>query len=151
MQVVNKQRKRDDRPYIKKVEFVFYNEAAIREAIIDARAGSNTPELRNGSGLPDPTASAAIRNLSPVHSVRIEGVDLLYPESWLTVVDKTYAWCKRQGGKYYEMARGRYSGKYFAKICTEVEVVAEKFFRVIEKIRNYAALQAAQLNLIHVD
>lgn len=140
-----------DRTYMKKIEFAFFNEKEIREAVEEAREDSKTPELRNGSGCPDPTASTAIRNLSPIPSVMIDGVELKSPESWLTVIDKTYNWCKRQGGKYYECARGRYKGECFVKTCVNAEVSAAYFYDTIERIRNYAAIQAAWLRLIYVE
>ena len=145
------QRQRGDRPYIKKIEFVFYNEREIREAITEARYDNKTPELRNDSGLPDPTASTAIKNLSPVAAVFVGGVELKKPESWMVVVDKTYNWCKRQGEKYYAFARSRYNGEYFAKSCARYDTSITQFYGVLERIRNYAALQAALLNLIYVD
>lgn len=153
MQWQKKQRKqrRDDRPYIRVIEFVFYNEREIRLAIMDARAESNSPELRNGSGLPDPTATTAIRNLSLVPFIVVGGQELKLPERWLTVVEKTYDWCKRQGEKYYEIARAKYNGEYFVKTCANIDVSITRFYEIIEKIKVYAALQAAQLNLIHVD
>ncbi len=137
--------------YIKKVEYIFYNEKAIRAAVCEARSLIRIPELRNGSGLADPTAAQAIRNLSPVHSVEIEGQELRRPEDWLSVVDKTYNWCARQCETYFKVARWRYEGLHFVKICATLDLVPEKFFRILEKIRHYAALQAAYLQLIRVD
>lgn len=142
---------RQGQGYIRKVEFAFYNEKELRDAVFEARAKQRIPELRNASGLSDPTAALAIRNLTPISSVKVAGMELRKPESWLSVVDKTYSWCKRQGDFYYEIARGRYSGVHFATICARIELVPEKFFRILEKIRNYAALQAAYLQLIQVD
>lgn len=142
---------RNERPYIKKVEFAFYNEHAIRDAVYEARLDSFTPEVRNGSGLPDPTATAAIKNLVPVAMVLVEGTPVTRPESWLTVVEKTYNWCKNQGQIYYDMAKHRYGGAHFVRICSDLDIVPERFFRMLEKIRNYACLQAAQLNLIYVE
>lgn len=142
----------ETRPYIKRVEYAFYNERAIREAVYEARLESFTPEVRTGSGLPDPTATSAIKNLSPVTSVTIEGAELKRPESWLGVVEKTYSWCELQGELFHKLAKLKYaSGLKTVRICAELEIVQEKFFRILEKVRNYAALQAAQRNLIYVE
>lgn len=146
------QHRRDNRDYIRKIDFVFHNEAAIRAAVEEERMGGKyVPELRNGSGLPDPTATEAIRNLSPIQSVTIDGQILKYPERWLVVIDKTYNWCRRQGEKYYEVARARYNDEYFVRTCTKLDLTFTLFYRIVERIKMYAALQAAQLNLIYVE
>lgn len=145
------QRQRDDRPYFRKVDFVFYHEKLIRDAVEDARNDFNVPEIRTGSGTPDPTAKQAIFNLSDISAVRIEGEELKYPERWLIVVDKTYAWCKRQKGLHFEIAKRRYSGESYKKTCWELCVDHTTISRTMEKVRIYAALQAAQMNLIYVE
>lgn len=144
---------------------MFYHEREIRKAVEDAREERETPDIRNGSGLPDPTVGEVIRRLTPVKSVFIGGneieingqmtvvdaVEVKYPERWLTVIDKTYAWCKRQAGCHYEAARKRYLGQGYVAICMALNISQNVFFSLIEKIRMYAAIQAAQLNLICVD
>lgn len=144
-------RTRDARAYIRKIEFVFYHEEEIREASIEARQERKVPELKNSSGIPDPTASRAIRNLTPLDSVTVDGKKLNSPESWLTVIEKTYAWCLRQGKHYYEVAKNRYGGGYFRPACLKLAISDTTFYQILERIRNYAALQAAQLNLIYVE
>ena len=57
--------------YYRKIDFVFYNEQAIRDAIEDAREGARPRTERNGSGVGDPTASTAIRNITPLISVKL--------------------------------------------------------------------------------
>ena len=137
--------------YIKKIEYAFFNEKAIREAVYEARSLMKIPEVRNGSSLADPTAAQAIRNLTPVHSINLYGEELRRPEDWLTVIDKTYCWCSRQCETYLKLAKRRYEGVHFAKICATLNLVPEKFFRILEKIRHYAALQASYLQLIRID
>lgn len=130
-----------------------------------ARAERKTPDVRNGSNLPDPTAAEAIRHLSPVKSVLIgghhievngemalvEASEVKNPERWLEVIDKTYAWCRRQQGCHFELARRRYAGENYVAICMKLCISQNVFFTTLDKIRTYAALQAAQLNLIFVD
>ncbi len=145
------QRQREKRPYMRKIDFVFYNERAIRAAVLDARNDTREVSPRNGSGLPDPTAYEAITNLTPIPAVEISGQLLEHPERWLTVVDKTYAWCRRQSDVHYEIARRRYRGEDYRKTCREVAVSEPMFFNLLERIRMYAALQAAQFQLIFVD
>lgn len=145
------QRQREKRPYIRRVEFVFYHERAIRDAVFEAREDTVTPEVYNNSGLPDPTLREVIRRLTPVDEVLVSGEYLKYPERWLDVVDKTYAWCKNQQGCHYEIARRRYRGEHYLKSCRELHISQNSYSSLLEKIRTYAALQAAQLNLIFVE
>lgn len=148
----NRNQRQNSRPYIRKVEFAFYNENEIRESVMEARyEGTPPPAIRNGSGLSDPTASMAIRNLSPINSIEICGEVLVYPESWLVVIDKTYSWCKRQKRNYFGIASSRYKGVHFGRICAEFDIGVDKFYDIMNEVRNYAALQAAQLHLIYVD
>lgn len=143
--------RQDDRPYIRRIDFVFYNEGEIRAAVLDARNDSKAPLILNGSGCPDPTANEVIRRLTPLAAITVRGEELKYPERWLIVVDKTYAWCKRQSGSHYEIARRRYSGEHFRAICMRLLISENVFYTTMEKVRIYAALQAAQLNLIYVE
>ena len=145
------QRQREKRPYMRKIEFVFYNERAIRAAVEDARNDTREVSPRNGSGLPDPTAYEAIKNLTPIPAVEISGQLLEHPERWLVVVDKTYAWCQRQSDMHYEIARRRYNGEDYRKTCRELAITQPVVSSVMEKIRMYAALQAVQFQLIFVD
>lgn len=145
------QRRREKRPYMRKIDFVFYNEAAIREAVFEAREEVRQPEVFNGSGLPDPTLREVIRRLMPIEAVTICGDTLKNPERWIEVIDKTYAWCKRQSDIHYEIARRRYKGEHYLKTCRELAISEPLLYQIMEKVRVYAALQAAQFGLIFVD
>ena len=136
--------------YYRKVDFVFYHEDEIRQAVLDAREDAMEISPRNGSGISDPTAYEAVRNLSPIPFVLVEGVKLEHPELWLTVIDETYAWCKRQGGLYYEIARLRYSGEFYRSICDKLLISENAFYQTFREVRVYAALVAAQFHLIFV-
>ena len=137
--------------YIKKIDFVFYNEKNIRQAVIEERETAIKPELKNGSGLSDPTARDAIRNLTPLSFVKIAGEILKLPESWLVVIDKTYNWCKRQSSCHYEVLRRKYHNEHFRRICFDLHISPTTFHNMVNRARQYAALQAVQLNLIYVD
>ena len=155
--------RQDSRPYIRQIDFMFYHEKEIRRAVEDARNERETPDIRNGSGLPDPTASEAIKLLTPVKSVLIGGHDeevngqmvvidaqeVQYPERWLTVIDQTYAWCKEQPGLHYEVARRRYSGEFYTKSCIALSMCEKNFFILLEKVRTQATHYAVQLGLIY--
>ena len=76
--------------YSKIIDFIFYNESEIRKAVVESRIDITRPELKNGSGISDPTARDAIRNLMPISQITICGQVIKFPERWLIVVEKTY-------------------------------------------------------------
>lgn len=137
--------------YLRKIEYVFYHEALILEEVYHKKNKAAISEVRNDSRLSDPTAMAAIRNLTPVQSVVIDNVKLLNPEQWLEVIGKTRSYCRRNGEIYFEVMHGRYSREDFKKTCARLGISSDGYYRTLEKIRNYAALQAAWFHLIEID
>ena len=149
---VQRQRVNSSRPWVRKVDFVFYHEQEIRETILDERSTcASAPVVRNASGVSDPTAREAIYNLSPLPVVKIDGKELRLPERWLVVIDKTYAWAKSQSDVHYEVARRRYRGEDYRVTCRELHISQQYLSKLLENIRIYAALQAAQMNLIYIE
>ena len=151
-----RQRISSNKPWIKKIDFVFYNEREIRLAVLEAREGGGSGKPlevpgRNGSGVSDPTARDAMYNLTPLPMVRINGQELRLPERWLTVIDKTYAWAKSQSEIHHEVARRRYRGEDYRVTCRELHIAKSTLHRIIEVVKMYASLQAAQMNLIYVE
>lgn len=150
------QRQRNHREiYFRQIDFIFRHEQEIREAVIRAKAvnygGNEAVKLIIGNKISNPTAEQAIKNLTALAFVVIgSGVTVKQPESWLEVIDKTYAWCKRQKDCRYEVARRRYSGEDYRKTCTELNISNSTRIRLLELSEMYAALQAVQLGLIRV-
>ena len=147
------QRQVNDELYLKKIDFVFYNAGEIKEAVFELKEArkAEMAEIRNASYLPDPTVAEVIRRLEPVDAIEIKGYVLRRPEEWLIVTEKTYNWCAKRGKYYLRAVQGRYGGEYYARTCAEAAITVEKYYRIIDKARNYAALQAAQRGLIFVE
>lgn len=135
---------RTGKGYIWKLEFVFHNEKAIREAVRDAR-NYHEKTGKNGRGIGDPTASQAIRNITPLRSVRIRDENLEWPEDWLRVVDATYAWCDMDR---LIVAKDRYSGVDYRKTCAKLNISGTTYFALLKDIRTHAAFCAANLQLL---
>lgn len=135
---------RTGKGYIRKLEFVFHNEKAIREAVLDAR-NHHEKAGKNGSGIGDPTASQAIRNITPLRSVRIRDENLEWPEDWLRVVDATYAWCDMDR---LVVAKDRYAGVDYKRTCAKLNISGPTYFNLLRDIRTHAAFCAANLQLI---
>lgn len=137
--------------FIKMIDFVFFNEKRIRQAVFEWRESVLRPEIKSGNKISDPTAAKAIKNLSVLPSVSIAGTNLQYPESWLEVIDKTYNWCERQSKLLFESVRKKYLGDHYKRICIDLHISPTTFNNFIKRARMYAALQAAQLHLIYID
>ena len=140
-----------DSPWIKKIDMVFYCEKTIRQAVEDKKMETVTPEVRNGSGCPDPTVAEVIRHLDPIESILIGDYELKFPERWLDVVDKTYKWCKKQPPFWHEAVKRRYRGDYTVVICNQLGITPEMFYRLINRTKYQSALYAVQARLIYID
>lgn len=133
--------------YVRKIDFVFYHEREIREAVLDAREGAGKQAARNKNRIGDPTAARAIRNVTPLQSVRVRGTRLEWPEHWLQVVDAVYAWC---AGDRLVVARDRYQGIDYADTCVKLSISTKTYYNLLDGVRQYAALCAVQLGVIKV-
>ena len=141
--------------YFRQVDFIFYREKQIRDAVFEKRNNnrdSSAPIISLFSGsISDPTASKAIKNLTPLKVVTItDGIIIKYPEKWLEVIDKTYRWAQRQNDLLYQAAKRRYSGEDYRKTCAALSISTSFFHQLLEKVRVYAALQAVQAGLIKI-
>ena len=141
--------------YFKQVDFIFYREKQIKDAVFEKRNGNKESSLPMislfSSGTSDPTASKAVRNLTPLKFVVLkDNVIIKFPEKWLEVIEKTYSWCKRQPDCHYEVARRRYNNEDYRKTCIDLHISNPTRHRILEKVRIYAALQAVQAGLIKI-
>lgn len=139
--------------YVKMIDWVFFNEKQIEKAVYAARVDTpkTPPVIGDRNKISDPTAQTALHNLTPLSSAIICGDELKFPELWLLVISKTYNWCARQSDCFEKAVRKKYRGEYYIKVCRELSISPPTFFNMIHRARMYAALQAVQLNLIHVD
>ena len=149
------QRQRKNRnSYFGKVDFIFYSERDIREAVTQARlsvGNGNGMVAANKNGFSDPTANQAVKNLSPLEKVTIRGEHVIQkPEKWLEVIEKTYSWCKKQKDNRFEVAKRRYEGEDYRKTCRELNLSNSTRRRLLEYVQIYATLQAVQLGLIQI-
>ena len=136
--------------WIRKIDFVFYNEAEIRLAVLESKFNDKPAPaiIRNTSKISDPTASEAIVNLTPIAAVKIKGQDLRQPEKWLTVIDKSYTWAIESNNLKYQVAKLKYKGIDYKMICIERHISIRFLYTLLEKFRGYAASQARDEGLI---
>ena len=127
---------------------MFYNEKKIREAVLDARNQPRIPGTgKKGSAIGDPTASAAIKNISPLRRATINGEALEWPEAWLRVIDETYVRCSHD---QMIVARDRYAGVDYRQTCAKLSISDATRRRLLDSVRRFASMCAAQLGLIKV-
>ena len=140
--------------YMREIDFVFYHEKKIREAVLKVRV-SNSPAgvvCPSSSGnISDPTATQAVKNLMPLKFVVISSGEMIeYPKHWLEVIDKTYKYCSEQKDCRAEVARRRYRHEDYRKSCAELYISKTTYHRLLELVKMYAALKAVQFGLITV-
>ena len=142
--------------YFRQVDFIFYREKQIRDAILEKNLESKDNSISlfpvaNAHTFSDPTASRALRNLTPLKFVKLrDGTMIKYPEKWIAVIDKTYNWCRRQQDCRFEVAKRRYHNEDYRKTCIDLSISKSTLHRLLESVRMYAALQAVQAGLIKI-
>lgn len=78
------------------VSIMFVRQTQIAAAVAEARAGGHQSdgETARRSTTPDPTAAAAIRNMSPLDKVVLDnGAVVRRPELWLEIIEYAYGEC----------------------------------------------------------
>ena len=137
-----------DEKYFRKIEYVFYNEAEIRELVQEEKLRIIRHEISGGS-LSDPTAAQVLKDSTPVNVILIGKALLRYPEHWLEVVDLTKQWCEDCGDDFYQIMKRRYGFREeIKKTCANLSISADFYYKVVDKIKMHAALLAAYLHLI---
>ena len=140
----------EETPYLKIIDYIFYNESLIRELVEEVKLKSARSEIHNASNLSDPTAAVAIKNLTPVTAIILDKRVLKFPEHWLEVVDLTKKWCRQRGEIFYQILRRRYTDEETEKICADLSISTDFYYRTLGKIRTRAALIASWYHLICV-
>lgn len=138
--------RRSGKWYIRVVEYIFSNEKKIRDAVFAARNDIQRCQVR-GSGVGNPTESAALNNVTPLRLVQIDGDDLRWPEKWLTVIDAT-----RENFRY-DNERTVIMADMGARIdyrmtCAKLTISKSTLFEMRQDVLQYGAMCAASMGLI---
>jgi hypothetical protein len=134
----------------KLISFVFKHESAIRIAVLEAR---NTSRKVEGGGhtagnVSDPTGQTAIRNVTPLEFVTIDGERVLYPEKWLEVIDLTYANTRDEEKNVMRMYHKGYTAESIEAMGVGYQ--ARTVYYILSSFRQLAAEIACQMGLIKV-
>ena len=144
-----KNNRRDD--YIATVDFVFYHESKIKQAVRERRldSGSHAGKMTAGrSGyISDPTAQTALHELTQIRYVYVNGRKIDHPEKWLYVIRATYEHLNELQRK---VAKSRYRGENYQETCCKLCVSQSTYGRIMTDTRMYAAAVAAQFGLIEI-
>lgn len=136
--------------YMGEIEWTFYNELAIRRAVRDKKRDFGSPKGRTTGGggfISDPTATQAIREITPLRFVYVRGRRVEKPETWLKVVDETY---KHLPESHKKIVRDRYRGVNYQMTCSECNVSPTTYGSILTKARMFAASVAAQYGLVKI-
>lgn len=141
--------------YVRVIDFIFFHEQEIRDAVYAARHDIPKEVLAQGGGggshIGNPTESAALRNITPLKSVSIgkgaAEMELDWPETWLKVIDHTYEWCDHDR---LMVARDKYSGVDYRITCAKLGISQSTHSRLLGDVRHRASLCAVQYELIKV-
>lgn len=152
------QRLSGGKTYIRKIDWIFFNEREIRCAVIEAREahGGHTGGGTSGHAcISDPTAIEAIRNVTELKHVTVIDKSgrqsiLEHPEEWLDVIERTRRWAE-SSMIMREILRRRYSNEPYTKTCAELAIEQSSYSRALKEIRTQAAYYACYARLIDVD
>lgn len=133
--------------YYKKIDFVFYNEDAIRQAIEDERSDCGYTAGRNGSGVGDPTASTAIKHMTPLRLVHFGTFELEWPEHWLNVIAMTKRWAPTDT---LIVGIDFYANTPRDVTMAKLTISKTTYYRLLDAFVEHAALIAIQLGLIKI-
>ena len=136
--------------YMGEVEWMFYNELAIRRAVRDKKRDYGSPKGKTAGGggfISDPTATQAIREITPLRFVYVRGRRVEKPETWLKVVDETY---KHLPELHKKVVLARYRGENYQMTCAEYNIASTTYNSILTKARMFAAGVAAQYGLVKI-
>ncbi len=141
----------------KLIERRFFQEDKIRRAVFEARHDNGGGKTGGGGSghafVSDPTASAAMREVSPLRAVEIEvgkneSETVKWPEKWLAVIEATYR--RYSDGVAAGILRDRYRGETQVKTCMENYISKATYYFILREIENYAMMCACQMGLVRV-
>ena len=138
---------------IRKIEFAFYNERKIRDAVTEARAGGSRHDGAaggNSSHISKPTENAAIRLAVELPFVTLDnGGTVELPERWLAVIDAVRAWCASDAVRA-GIFRRRYGGEGAVAVQRGMGISESTYRYTLSQIRDFAVMCAAQAQVVRV-
>lgn len=141
----------------KLIERRFFQEEKIRRAVFEARHDSGGGKTGGGGSghafVSDPTASAAMREVSPLRAIEIETgknetETVKWPEKWLAVIEATY---RRYGdGIIGELLHRRYSGEPYQTTCINLHISKSLYYQMMTEVQSFALACACQAGVAKV-
>lgn len=111
-------------PYLRYVRFICRNYVEIKKAVWTARNDTCTPNKNGGasSAISSPTESKAVRDLSPVPSIKLKDCTIYKPEIWLYCIGQAVDMMPTAQAKimWAWMHGEKLSGDYTSKELTEI-------------------------------
>lgn len=136
------------------VEGYFRREIDICTAVRKQRQDNQSSARGEASPHPrgvisDPTAMAAIRNLTEIQSITLsDGTVILHPERWLQVIRATYDNQDKLGKKVLKMRF--WYGWTYAKTHMTLHISQAHYYVIMDRAMGFAVAAACQLGLVKV-
>lgn len=141
----------------KLIERRFFQEDKIRRAVFEARHDSGGGKTGGGGSghafVSDPTASAAMREVSPLRAIEIETgknetETIKWPEKWLAVIEATYR--HYSGGVVEQLLKRRYAGENHVQTCMELCISQNVYYCMLREAGQFTLACACQVGLVRV-
>lgn len=122
---------------------------AVSQRRADMYRRSNNPTGGiNDNHISDPTAQAALQNLTPIPSVIFDGRVIVHPERWIYVIDTVMDQLPKTEKK---IIKDNFWSKKGWKYVTTMDLISkETFYRKRDHVVSLVAIAAAEKDLIHL-
>ena len=134
---------------IRKIDFIFYNERAIRRKIYETRRDPNPAQLLVKPSNPligDPVGNQVIRKLTKLREIKFEnGMVLKDPETWIEFIEEAYS---RTDEKTKGIAQEFYRNERIERTCSRFGISKSAYYARINRFRQFAMMQAISKSLI---
>jgi len=135
----------------KRIEWMFRHWRKLERAVLEAR--EDRPRNQNiggghGGYVSDPTASTAIRNITPIKFVEVDDELVRQPERWLSLMEHVYSQCS-------DVEKQVFHKRYFERVnptrtAIDLYMAETTYFDLLNGIKSYAVEVALQDGLITI-
>ena len=126
---------------------------SIKKAVYEIRNDSNRPCNTGGQGsayISDPTANEAIKHVSHIARVMVDGHTVRSPEQWVEVFDQTQTHYRHDRQTSLVIDHRYIHNEYYIKTCAIIPISKSEYYNTVYDVTSYALAVACQVGLIKV-